>query len=186
MNTPKEQTHPDVVIAIDPDCDKNGVAVYDTAANTLAVSALRFAHTLDMISHIYRRCTACGVGMHVYIEAGWLNGGNWHLNARDSPARAAAKGNSVGRNHETGRKLSEMLAHYDIPHSLIAPLGLMGHGRGGKLTAQDLKRLTGYSGRSNQEGRDAALIAWVRGGGRMDRPCAVEDLKEWEVADVER
>lgn len=181
MKITQRQPKAGVVIGIDPDCDKNGIAVYDAAANTLAVSAMSFALTLELINNVYRRCTACGVGMHVYIEAGWLNSGHWHLNARDSQARAAAKGNSVGRNHETGRKLAEMLAHYGIPHTIIAPLGLIGHGRGGKQTAEDLKRLTGYEGRSNQEGRDAAIIAWMRGGGSMQHPCTVKDIKEWEV-----
>jgi hypothetical protein len=102
----------------------------------------------------------------VVVEAGWLNKGNWHLIQAESNARAAAKGNSVGRNHETGRKLVEMCEHWGIPHDAIKPLILRVKGRNiwqgkdGKITHEELAAFTGITGRTNQEERDAMLIAW--------------------------
>jgi hypothetical protein len=53
-----------------------------------------------------------------------------------------------------------------MPHEEIKPLNLRikGHniwnGKDGKITHEELAAFTGLKGRTNQEERDAALIAW--------------------------
>jgi hypothetical protein len=52
---------------------------------------------------------------------------------------------------------------------LCAARGIVAHGispkgKGAKLNAEQFKKLTGWTGRSNQHERDAAMVAWpVRG-----------------------
>lgn len=75
------------------------------------------------------------------------------------------KGEHVGRNQETGRKIVEMLRHYGIQVMEQSPLRKCWQGKDGKITHEELKRLCQMSGiefnrpRSNQEERDSALLA---------------------------
>lgn len=144
------------IIAIDPDVDRNGVACLEIGSKSLDVKSLSFPETLDYL-HAY----ASQDNVQVVIEAGWLNQSNWHLTIFDTKVKAAAKGNAVGRNHEVGRKLAEMCGHWNIPYKLVKPLKKVWRGKDGKITATELKSFTGYKGRTNSEGRDAALLAWV-------------------------
>lgn len=157
---------PHIIIAIDPDAEKNGVATLTINTRKLNLQTLSFPETLDYLLYLKRQCEVTNEPYIVVIEAGWLNKGNWHLINAESHARAAAKGNSVGRNHETGRKLVEMCEHWHIPHDTQKPLILrikgrnIWKGRDGKITHEELAAFAGITGRTNQEERDAALIAW--------------------------
>lgn len=69
--------------------------------------------------------------------------------------------------HETGKKLIELCVHWGIPVAEMAPLPLkiggmyMWSGPDGKITHEELVAVTGLKkSRSNQEERDAALLAW--------------------------
>lgn len=157
---------PHIIIAIDPDAEKNGVATLHINTRKMTMQTLSFPETLDYLLYIKRQCEVTNEPYIVVIEAGWLNKGNWHLINAESHARAAAKGNSVGRNHETGRKLVEMCEHWEIPHDIMKPLVLrikgrnIWQGKDGKITHDELAAITPIKTRTNQEERDAALIAW--------------------------
>lgn len=155
-NNALEQVY-STIIAVDPDVDRNGVACLDVNTKSLDIKSLSFPETLDYFQ-VYARHHD---NVQVIIEAGWLNQSNWHLMRFDSKAKAAALGNSVGRNHEVGRKLAEMCDYWKIPYKLVKPLKKVWKGKDGKITAEELKLFTGYKSRTNQEGRDAALLAWV-------------------------
>lgn len=160
----------DIIIAIDPDADKNGVATLQRSTQSIKALALSFPDTLDYLRYTYSQAQTSGFTVRVIIEAGWLNKTHWHVSYNDSRQAAAAKGNAVGRNHETGRKLAEMCEHWQIPYELIKPLPLkvggvnLWSGKDGKITAEELSAMTGLKGRTNQEVRDAALIAWTWAG----------------------
>lgn len=143
------------IIAIDPDVDKSGVARLDKQTRQLHCMALSFPELLD-----YIHAMASDPGGLVVIEAGWLNKAHWHLIASDTKAIAAAKGNHTGRNHEVGRKIAEMCNHWGVRHELCRPLKKIWKGAGRKITHQELAAFTGITNRTNQEQRDAALIAW--------------------------
>lgn len=150
------------VVAIDPDVERNGVACLDVSTRNLKLQSLRFPETIEYLHSLKSKESVV-----VIIEAGWLNKSHWHSSCRDSKANAAAKGNAVGRNHEVGRKLGEMCEYWKIPYRLKKPLALRVQGRNiwqgkdGKITAEEFKNVTGYKDRSNQEERDAGLLAWV-------------------------
>ena len=150
----------DTVIGIDPDVDKSGFAVLQKNVPALEIQALPFPVLLDELQKHKEFAQANGRNIVVLVEAGWLNKANWHLYASDTKQSAAAKGNAAGRNHEVGRKIIEMCQHYGIDVEEIKPLPKVWQGKDRKITHEELCSFTGYDKRTNQEGRDAALIAW--------------------------
>lgn len=144
-----------LIIGIDPDVEKNGVATVDKQINEMQVSTLAFPQLIEYLKDKSKDYTIL-----VLIEAGWLNHSNWHLSPKITVQKAAQIGNATGRNHETGRKIAEMCEYYKIPYKLIKPLKKIWRGTDGKISAAEFCRITGCSSRTNQEMRDAGLIAW--------------------------
>ena len=126
--------HYDIIIAIDPDTEKSGVAVLEPATRRMETMSLTFPQLLDFLCH----------------------GADGH--------RAERIAKNVGANHETGRKIVEMCRHWGIHVEEQRPLQKMWRGKGGKITAAELKEITGITSRTNQDERDAALLAWVWAG----------------------
>ena len=169
----------DIIIAIDPDVEKSGVAFLEVATRKLDVSSLTFPQLLDYLQWaksktVYSETTFMAEGMTkpvakiqegkktiIVVEAGWLNRSNWHLKSSDTKRIASAKGNSTGRNHETGRKIVEMAKHYGFEVHEQIPLRKCWKGKDGKITHEELASFTGLMGKTNQDARDAALLAWT-------------------------
>ena len=150
------------IIGIDPDVEKNGVAIVEKETKHLECAALTFAQTLDYLQWVSQRTAETGAHVKVYVEAGWLNNSNWHLRREDGKSVVAKKGVSQGRNEQVSRLLGEMCEHYGLEWYYIKPLEKHWRGPGHKITHDELCRVTGtIYGRTNQEMRDAALIAWA-------------------------
>jgi hypothetical protein bfra3_11751 len=154
----------DVVIGIDPDVDESGVAFLIVESRIIEVSNLTFADLLDYLRETRDFLIKEGRLFAVVVEAGWLNKAHWHVGGGGSAARSAAIGNHTGRNHEVGRKIVEMCRHYGIEVVEQPPLRKMWKGRDGKITHEELQHLAIITGKTNQETRDAALIAWEYAG----------------------
>lgn len=155
----------DIIIGIDPDVDKNGMATIDVNKKTiLCAEALTFPNTLAYFMAQRNACRTEALTLLVVVEAGWLNKGNWHVSNRTSGYKAAAVGNAAGRNHEVGRKLIEMCRHYGIDVAEQKPFLKCWKGTDRKITADEIKQITGFDKRCNQEVRDAILIAWNSAG----------------------
>ena len=155
----------DIIIGIDPDIDKSGFAVLDTRARRMNVQALAFPLLWDKILDAHADAQHAGRTLCVAVEAGWLNAGNWHFHYTDSKAKVAALGRSVGMNHQTGIILLELCAHAGIPCCAVRPLIKHWKGRDGKITHAEITQfIGGLPKRTNQEERDAALLAWVQAG----------------------
>lgn len=154
----------DVVIGIDPDVDESGVAFLIVESRILEVYRLTFAYLLDYLQEIGDVLMREGKNFVVVVEAGWLNKAHWHVGKGGSAARSAAIGNHTGRNHEVGRKIVEMCRHYGIEVVEQPPLRKMWKGKDGKITHEELQHFTGITGKTNQETRDAALLAWEYAG----------------------
>ena len=154
--------HYDIIIAIDPDTEKSGVAVLEPATRHIEAMSLTFPQLLDFLRERDIRAKAGGSSLAVIVEAGWIvHKSNWH-GADGHRAERIAK--NVGANHETGRKIVEMCRHWGIHVEEQRPLQKMWRGKGGKITAAELKAITGLTSRTNQDERDAALLAWVWAG----------------------
>jgi len=135
-------------MGIDPDCDKSGVAFYDTD-----LKRIYSLHNWDLVSLLHwlesYSCT------RVYVSAGWLNRSNFHHARGMTLAKVAQIGERVGANHEVGRQIVKACKHYGIEVVEVRPTMA-------KLDAAAFKRLTGWQGRTNQEQRDAAMCVFGR------------------------
>lgn len=145
------------IIAIDPDVDKSGVAILTLPQRKLELDTLTFPELLDVI----KRRSDTTANLTVVVEAGWLNKSNWHTKQWDNKQVSAAKGVSVGRNHEVGRKIVEMCKHWNISVIEQKPLPKTWKGKDNKISHQELAEFAPIPKRTNQENRDATLIAWV-------------------------
>ena len=148
----------DVIIAVDPDVTASGVAVLDIPKREVEARVMPFPELIDMLRDVSMWTSPC----KVIVEGGWLvSKSNYHY-AKGKGGERIAK--NVGANHETGRKIVEMLAYWGIEHEVIHPLKKCWKGRDGKITLAELNSLLRgmgikEMGRCNQDVRDAVLIA---------------------------
>ena len=160
----RDAYHADVLIAIDPDIERSGIAELHRSSRKIKLFSLRFPELMDYLLSAKRFIEVKQLRLGVIVEAGWLNKGNWHLTPKDTKYSAAEKGRQAGRNHETGRKIVEMCNHFQIVTEEVKPLRKLWLGKDRKITAEEFNRVTGYKGRSSQDMRDAGLLAWVYAG----------------------
>lgn len=146
----------DTVIGIDPDTSKSGVAFLDVKTKMLEVTSLSFSDLLDYLQFLNDKKQ---VGkLIIVVEAGWLNTkSNFHVK---NPVAGQRVAKNVGANHQTGKLIIEMARSYGLKVYEQKPLKKCWKGAGGKITHDELAYFTGIMGRTNQEARDAALIAW--------------------------
>ena len=149
-----------IIIGIDPDVDKSGIAIYHKETRKIELFSLAFPEMVEFLME----CSINYPDATVIVEAGWLNRSNWHLHRGDNIRTAQAKGNHAGRNHETGRKIVEMARHYGLNVVEQKPLRKCWKGKDGKITHEELLCLPDIDkktipNRTNQEERDAALLA---------------------------
>lgn len=160
-----------VVIGVDPDIERSGLAVITLSSRTLEAEALPFPELLDRIRALYAAMEP-EERFIVVVEAGWMNKGNWHVsesrNGKFSPsAYAAAVGAHTGEGNAVSKLILQCLEHEGIPAKAQCPLRKCWRGKDGKITHAELAReaetyrLNFKCGRTNQEARDAALIAIV-------------------------
>ncbi len=158
-----------LILGIDPDIDKSGLAVLNLGSRTLEVGNFRFPELIDKIKEL-REGTPKDERFSVIVEAGWMNKGNWHVsesrNGKFSPqAWAAAVGVSQGENGATSKLLLECLQHAGINAIAKRPLRKCWRGPNGKITHAELVRecesyrINFKDKRTNQEERDSALLA---------------------------
>lgn len=158
-----------LILGVDPDIDKSGLAVLNLSSRTLEVGNFRFPELLDRIRELHSSVQE-GDRFVVIVEAGWLNKGNWHVtesrNGKFSPqAWAAAVGVSQGENGATSKLLLECLQHEGIQAVAKRPLRKCWKGKDGKISHAELVRecelyrINFKDKRSNQEERDAALLS---------------------------
>ena len=154
-----------IIIGIDPDVGQSGIGRLDYAERKCTATHLPFPLLVDYIKDVARVARLKQIDLIVYVEASWLISHNWHIGFRDNKAVAAKKGQEVGRMHETGRKIIEMLEHYGIDVREQHPLKKFGQGKDGKITHEEMTSICRWDKkRSNQEERDAMLIAWYASG----------------------
>jgi len=144
-----------VLIGIDPDTNKNGVAKWSPLTKELDLHSFTFFELFDFLNIQYP-------GTIVIIEAGWMNQkSNYHLSKwakekkdDDSKDYGESIAKKVGACHEVGRKIVEMCEYLGIKYELVVP-----DNKRHKVKAEYFERLTGIK-RSNQDTRDAAMLVF--------------------------
>jgi hypothetical protein len=145
----------DIIIGIDPDVSKSGVGVVSRERKGVEVFSRSFPELLE-----YLKMAATHTSVVVVVEASWKISTNWHTGRGDSIRTAARKGKDAGRCHEVGRKIVECAQYYGLEVVEKLPLKKIWKGKDGKITDEEIKAFMPIQGRTNQEERDAALLAW--------------------------
>ena len=154
-----------VIIGIDPDVEQSGVARVDKEARKAWADRLPFPLLIDYLHGVQAECKRTGAILQVYIESTRSITHNWHLKPSDSKAVAAAKGRNIGAMQEVGRLVAEMCEHCGIDATEIPPFKKCWKGKDGKITHDELSAFVpGLPSRTNQEERDAMLLAWNHAG----------------------
>ena len=152
----------DVIIGIDPDTAKSGVAILEPATRKLEAASLTFPQLLDYLKTEADKSKENGKSVIIVVEAGWLNTiSNYHTTA-DRAGQRIAK--NVGSNQQVGKLIVEMCRHYGLEVDEIKPLPKIWKGRDRKITHDELAQITGIMGETTQDMRDAALLAWHNSG----------------------
>lgn len=169
------RTNYDIIVGIDPDVDKSGYAVLKCGERKVTtIEALGFFQLQSYLTALADRARNLGVSLVVVVEASWMIQANWHVNQYDRRNRAAAKGYDVGRNHQVGKLIVEMCKVNGIPFVEHIPLRKCWSGKDRKITHEELIQFCPVDKkRTNQEERDAALLAWCF----ADFPIRLKPLK---------
>jgi hypothetical protein len=150
----------DIIIGIDPDVSKSGVVVISRDGKVEACGTLTFPQLLEYLLIEKDRSRAENLSIVVVVEASWKISTNWHTGRGDSIRTAARKGKDAGRCHEVGRKIVECAQFYGLEVVEKLPLKKIWKGKDGKITHEEISAFMAIGKRSNQEERDAALLAW--------------------------
>lgn len=150
-----------IIIGIDPDNQKSGMAVIGLPEKSISVYKLDFPTLISVL----KTTSGNHKNVEVIIEGGWLNSSNWHtLNYRMSKSMAAEIGRRTGMNHQTGILIAEMCKDFGMNVQVVKPLKKYWKGKDGKITQEEATYFMGELPRMNQDQRDALLLAWVYAG----------------------
>lgn len=135
-----------LIIGIDPDLEKSGVAVLKDGS--LRLDNMRF-YDLTKYFEVNKDQIK-----KVVIEAGWMNKkSNLHNRIGQSKRAGERIAKNVGENHATGKLLVEMAESLGLAVVLVRPTKT-------KKNSEEFNRITGWQGRTNQEQRDAGMLIW--------------------------
>ena len=156
----------DITIGIDPDTDKSGYVVVESRTGKITTATcLELAKLFGALAADKEYCKESGLSLVVIVEAAYLGShNNWHMNKNEffSKAKAASIGYDQGRNHETGRAIVEFCRFMEIDCIPQKPLRKCWKGADKKITHDEITKITKWDKkRSNQEVRDALLLAWT-------------------------
>lgn len=134
-----------LLIGIDPDVDKSGVAFKH--GKLIELSNLTFFQLFDFLNSY----TDKEEKPIIYIECGYLNQSNWHKKANASASLNSKIGERTGANFEVAKKIIEMCEYLSLEHVKIKPTR-------SKVNADFFKQITGIDKGTNQEQRDAYML----------------------------
>lgn len=135
-----------IIIGIDPDVTKSGVAF--KTKSEIRLSNMYFFDLFESLARVRKENEK--ESMVVYVECGYLNKGNWHKTSGTNAVNAQI-GQRTGANHEVAKKIVEMCNYLDINYQEIKPTK-------SKVDASFFKQITKIDARTNQEQRDAYML----------------------------
>jgi hypothetical protein len=134
-------------IGVDPDSDKMGVAIYIDGR----LDSLNNWRIVDFVGWLI----SCDGDIEVAIEDVMSNQFVYTRNQRSSKAAQSKVAMHVGRCQQNQVELQRWLDHYGIDYKLFKPQ------RGNWAKDKSIfEKLTGWSGRSNEETRSASFFGF--------------------------
>lgn len=148
-----------MIVGIDPDVAKSGVSVLVRESREIKLDTLSLVELLEHLTVTRDRVVGEGKKMVVVVEAGWLVSKSNYHGVFGHRGQKLAK--NVGANHQIGKNIVELLRYNGMEVVEKHPLRKCWQGREGKITHQELAYfIPGLPKHTNQEERDAALLAW--------------------------
>ena len=131
-----------LIIGIDPDLIKSGVAVLGQSSFCVCnMTFFELTQFFDVNKSEIKK---------VVIEAGWLNKKSNFRSGHSKPISEQIA-RKVGENHATGKLIAEIAKENGLEVVLVKPTRK-------KKDAEEFKRITGWLGRTNSEQRDAGML----------------------------
>ena len=132
-----------LILGIDPDVNKNGVALWNTKTEKFELlKALDLFKLIDYLS--------TNKPDFIILEAGWLySKSNWHKSKNKFTAQCIAK--KVGMNHQSGKTIEKFLKKGKYNYKLQKPKG--------KITSDYFFKISGEKVK-NQDIIDAAMLVY--------------------------
>jgi hypothetical protein len=150
-----------IILGVDPGT-KTGVATFiDGSLHQIQTMSHADLIKLLVEGTINGRVTA------VVYEDSTLQKHVWHRTGLTAPAMMRVA-RSVGMVDGMCREIYRVCGEQGIPTAPLSPLN-----KGSKLSAGQFKQHTGWQPRTNQHGRDAAMVAWSH------RNARIEFAKDW-------
>lgn len=151
-----------ISIGIDPDIDKCGVAIM-IGGKLTSLQSMDFMELLAGIrgNFEYRIVQIMGTDsfnpVTYYVEDVELINVTWNRPGLNQATKLKVAQN-VGMVKAVGRLIKQALVRFGQNYELIPPL--KGYLKRGKKDAEFFNKLMGWSGRSNADNRDAALLLY--------------------------
>lgn len=138
-----------IIVGIDPDVDKSGIAVVDgNTGKVIDLLNLCEKNYLDFLATYRNQINK------VVFSAGWLNKKtNFHRKDGERVGVSEKKALNVGLNHQVGITLMRLTySTFGLPIQQLQPNSAKIKDRA------KFAKFTGWKGKSNQETRDAAIL----------------------------
>lgn len=141
-----------ILIGIDPDIDKNGVAIKTDSYELLNLTFFELFDKLISLKNID--------DLKVYVECGELNKTVYQVQnipkgVRNIKVYCAQIGVKVGKNFSAANSIIQLCEYLGVEYVKVKPINR-------KLDKDQLKQYTGISKRTNQEQRDALMLIYGR------------------------
>lgn len=145
-----------IVIGIDPDSDKHGVAIYHDD-KLVKLEMLSLMGLIQEVMYIPTR-TAGGeaITLRFAIEDVCANTFVYSRNVKSNPKIQSTVARSIGACQQSQRELTRLLEFFNIPYSLYKPT----KGNWSKNKSK-FQLVTGWSSRSNEDTRSAAYFGFL-------------------------
>lgn len=139
-----------ITIGIDPDLKASGVAVV-AGGKLVSLHNKKFCELLGWLSQWDKSAVL------IKLENPEANKGLFAAHSNKNKAVSIRVATNVGQVMAVARLLNEVLLHAGYDVHLIRPL--KGVAKWSKADAEYFNKVTGWTGRSNADQRDAAMIA---------------------------
>lgn len=146
----------DLVIGIDPDAQKSGIALYRDGA----LAELHLWSFSQLVAHMMVNAGASDI-TYVLEDVEAIRPTFKRVKTNQAAMQKISQ--NVGQVKQTARLIQEMGAYYGAEVVMVKPL--KGVAKSAKDNTDIFKQITGWAGRSNADNRDAAMLAlhYIRG-----------------------